>query len=66
MENSYEAMETLLWKVFLGEEQPDTSREIERVARLDPNEINLKQYQIPEDPLQALNKFEKEVKRYNA
>ena len=54
-------MERLLWKGFLEEKEPDLSREIEEVARLNSNEMNLNQHKITEDLLQSLKKFEREV-----
>ena len=54
-------MERLLWKGFLEEKEPDLSREIEEVARLNSNEMNLNQHKMTEDLLQSLKKFEREV-----
>ena len=54
-------MERLLLKGFLEEKEPDLSREIEEVARLNSNEMNLNQLKITEDLLQSLKKFEREV-----
>ena len=54
-------MERLLLKGFLEEKEPDLSREIEEVARLNSNEMNLNQLKITEDLLQSLKKFERVV-----